>query len=124
MENHTLKRRRKDPGCFEKLLKIPVLEPDDLRAKSQRVVASPCLIYQAMEKAKKELRMYFVDADMVLAATNKTRTSFITCYHIHPLSNRCPGKPSEEQLINALIDHRRKLLRQNIPGLKFLSPQT
>jgi len=121
LERHTDSRRLRDGDCFEKLLGLSSpLEPEHLRAKSESVVTSPCMVYQAIKEDRGQLRVYFIDDDMVLAATNVARTRFITCYHIHPRYRSCPGKPAgRNDLALRLSDHRKKICRDHRTKVEF-----
>jgi hypothetical protein len=78
------------------------------------------MVYQAIKEDRGQLRVYFIDDDMVLAATNAARTRFITCYHIHPRYRSCPGKPADRNdLALRLSDHRKKIRRDHKTKVEF-----
>jgi hypothetical protein len=90
LTRHHRERLRKDPGCFEDLLKIngrPMKESEyDLR--SDKAVAKAWAKFEAQMRNVQhgeyyDRAMYFVDDELVVAVTDTFEREFVTCYHQH-----------------------------------------
>lgn len=130
LANHVVKRSVVDVGCLESLLGLEgQLLNEHLRHLSEEVYSQPRFVYEA-EMAEwgggfRDRCSYFVDVRLVMAVTDRQRTEFITCFHLHKTFKRaCPGAPRDDQEASRrLLEEKQRLLdlpSNKIRNLKFL----
>jgi len=117
LAEHVSKRSLEDVGCLESLLGLEgQLLTGNLRNLSEEVYSQPRFVYEA-EMAEwgggfRDRRSYFVDARLVMAVTDRQRTAFITCFHLHKTFSRaCSGAPRDDQEASRrLLAEKQRLL--------------
>jgi hypothetical protein len=90
LTKHYQERLRKDPGCFEDLLRIAGRQMTELEYdfRAEAAFDDAWGEYEGESRDVRngtytQLRAYFVDDDLVVAITDGFRNDFVTCFHEH-----------------------------------------
>lgn len=86
LTSHHEKRVRKNRNCtkiYPPDSPDPPVDEDEYRNLSRKAVKEAWVRGKFYCPEKKEDRCFFADDDLVLAITDKSGRTFITCYHVH-----------------------------------------